>query len=238
MSPTQDSGPRVNLFGRPGIDGQLSCYQVRSRKSWALLAYLVLNDRPPTRSHLAGLLFGDANDPLGALRWGLSEIRRALRGVATIEGDPVVLRRHRDLVFDVDVVGRGRWASAVRLPALGSELLEGMTLVGGPVFDFWLLAEQRRLAAATNEVLGAASRAADARGDYRGAIGYAVRRLSITPLDEDCHADLIRLYRLVGDDAAAQRQYSACRRLLDAELGTAPGPSILAALEEVVERVA
>ena len=78
-----------------------------SRKSWARLAYLVLNERPPTRHRLAALLYQEAEDPLRALRWGLSEVRR-VRGLATIEGDPVVLSRHPDLMIDVEVVAGGR----------------------------------------------------------------------------------------------------------------------------------
>ena len=238
LSPEKRSSLRVHLLGRPSVDGQHGCYRVRSRKSWALLAYLVLSDRPPTRSHLAGLLFGDANDPLGALRWGLSEVRRALRGIVTLDGDPVILRRHPDLVFDVDIVARGPWTSAVHLPAFGAELLEGMTLSGVPVFDSWLLAEQRRLASASTAALQAAIAEEEMRGDYRAAIRYAVQRLSIEPLDEDSHAQLIRLYRLVGDHDAAKRQYSACQRLLHTELGTVPGPSLLIALETSAARVA
>ena len=38
----------------------------------------VLGERPPTRTQLASLLFPEADDPLGALRWCLAEIRRGL----------------------------------------------------------------------------------------------------------------------------------------------------------------
>ena len=58
----------VQLLGRPRVERDgLETYQFRSRKSWALLAYLVLCDRPPTRSQLASLLFADADDPPHAL---------------------------------------------------------------------------------------------------------------------------------------------------------------------------
>ena len=238
MTPPLSCGPRVNLFGRPSIDGQCHGYQMRSRKSWALLAYLVLNERPPTRHRLAALLYQEADDPLRALRWGLSEVRRALRGLATIEGDPVVLCRHPDLVFDVEVVAGGPWSSAVRVPTLGGELLEGMTIRSAAVFDSWLLAEQRRLAAATNDVLREAVRVLVERGDHRAAIGYAVRRVAVTPLDEDCHADLIRLYRAIGDDVAAQRQFATYALMLETELGVRPGPAVLAALQLASEPAA
>jgi DNA-binding SARP family transcriptional activator len=68
----------IELLGRPRItrDSQHE-YRFRSRKSWGLLAYLILSEHPPARSQLAALLFAGADDPVRALRWSLSEIRRA-----------------------------------------------------------------------------------------------------------------------------------------------------------------
>ena len=45
--------------------------------------------RPPGRRQLAELLFGEAADPLGALRWTLAELRRALGAPGLFAGDPV-----------------------------------------------------------------------------------------------------------------------------------------------------
>ena len=43
----------------------------------ALLARVALAERPVGRRELAGQLFGEADDPLGALRWCLADLRRA-----------------------------------------------------------------------------------------------------------------------------------------------------------------
>ncbi len=51
----------------------------------------------------------------------------------------------------------------------------------------------------------------------------------MSPLDENHQALLIRLYRLAGDDEAAERQFAACSALFRSELGTAPGSAVLAA---------
>jgi DNA-binding SARP family transcriptional activator len=227
----------VHLLGRPRIDRPDGTVAMRGRKSWALLAYLLLVDRPPTRSHLAGLLFADADDPLRALRWGLSEVRRALAGGATIEGDPVTLRRDPGLIVDVDIVANGPWAHAVRMPGMGSELLEGLTVRGGASFESWLLAEQTRMAIASQRILHEAAADAARRGDHRRAIGYAARAVIMAPLDESSHAHLIGLYRLAGDDTAAQRQYDACGRMLETELGTLPGPAVTAALRHRLDQL-
>jgi tetratricopeptide (TPR) repeat protein len=54
----------------------------------------------------------------------------------------------------------------------------------------------------------------------------------MSPLDENHQALVIRLYRLLGDDAAARRQYAAWRELAGAELGVAPGIAVDDALRE------
>src|SRR6185295_10697338 len=111
------AGVGVHLLGRPriAVDGT-SGYRFRSRKSWALLAFLLLAERPPTRSRLASLLFAEADDPLSALRWCLAEVRRGLGPVAVLDGDPVRLTLPVGATVDVDVVVHGHWNDALRLP--------------------------------------------------------------------------------------------------------------------------
>jgi DNA-binding SARP family transcriptional activator len=110
----------IHLLGRPHADRSAGqTYKLRSQKSWAILAYLIMCERLPTRSQLASLLFTEADDPLRALRWNLSEIRRCLGGDGSVDGDPLVLQLASDAVVDLEVVTRGSWTDAVppaRLP--------------------------------------------------------------------------------------------------------------------------
>ena len=113
----------IRLLGRPHADrAAVQAYTFRNQKSWAILAYLILTERRPTRSQLASLLFTEASDPLRALRWTLSEIRRCLGGDGSVDGDPVVLQLADDAMVDVQVVTRGSWTDAVGLPGLGTVL--------------------------------------------------------------------------------------------------------------------
>ncbi|GAA4460449.1 AfsR/SARP family transcriptional regulator [Phytohabitans houttuyneae] len=228
----------VHLLGRPRVDrgGGPAAYQFRSRKSWALLAYLLLSERPPTRGQLATLLFAGADDPLRALRWSLTEIRRALGDDGTVDGDPVTLVLNGDVLVDAAVLARGAWGEAVELPGLGAELLDGITIRGAEGFETWLLSERRRLAAATEAVLHEAALGWLSRGDPETARGFAVRAAALNPFDENHQALLIRLYRLVGDDARARAQYASFAELLAAEVGTAPGAAVEAALREEPDR--
>jgi DNA-binding SARP family transcriptional activator len=223
----------IQLLGRPQIvRSSDEVYRFRSRKSWAVLAYLILSERRATRTELASLLFPEADDPVRALRWSLSEIRRGLGADVALVGDPLVLRLPAGAVVDVDVVVRGTWSDAVELTGLGSELLDGMLIRGAAAYETWLLSQQRHVAAASEAILHEAALGSMSRGELDRAIGYAVRATAMTPLDENHQALLIRLYRLAGDDDAAAAQLAACTALFESELGIAPGPAVLSAARE------
>ena len=81
----------IRLLGPPRIESAGTApRQPRGRKAWAVLAYLALQPDGISRARTAALLFPDAEDPLGALRWNLSELRRTL-GADSITGDPLRL---------------------------------------------------------------------------------------------------------------------------------------------------
>jgi len=61
----------------------------------------------------------------------------------------------------------------------------------------------------------------DAR-DYVAGADYAQRVIALDPLDEDAHRDLIFLYYLSGNRAAALAQYELVKQELREELGVAP----------------
>ena len=226
-------GLTVQLLGRPRLVRRSGeAYRFRSRKSWALLAYLILSERAPSRSQLASLLFATADDPVRALRWNLSEIRRGLGQDASLDGDPVSLRRAEDIVVDVEVLTRGTWTEAVGLAGFGEELLEGITIQDAAAFETWLLSERRHTTAASEAILHEAALGAMTRGTLDAAIGYAARAAAMSPLDENHQALLIRLYRLAGDDDAAARQFAACTMTFERELGVRPGPAVEAAMRE------
>lgn len=223
----------VHLLGRPRLERPgCDVYRFRSRKSWALLAYLIDAQRPPTRSQLASLLFSEADDPLRALRWNLSELRRGLGDGGSVDGDPVVLRLGTGTAVDVEVLSHGTWAEAVEIPGLGSALLEDLTLRGAPVFESWLLAARRRVAAATEAILHEAALGSMSHGRLGVALGHAVRASEMSPFDENHHALVVRLHGMLGRHDDAARYFEACRTALADELGVGPGPVLEAAMLE------
>ncbi len=216
------------LLGAPVVVRDGTVYAApKGRKAWALLAYLALSDRPPTRQQLVDLLFPDAQDPAGALRWNLSELRRLLGGPETIgSGNVVQLRLPGGSLIDVQVLMSGTSLEAVELPGLGRELLEGVEIEASPGFSAWLLGERRRLAGLGEAVLREGALRALASGNARTAVDLATRLVAAAPLDEDAHALLIRAFAGTGDAIAVERQLAASIDLFRQELGVEPGPEL------------
>jgi DNA-binding SARP family transcriptional activator len=209
----------IRLLGAPVIlqDG-IAAAPPRGRKAWALLAYLLLCERPATRRELAELLFADAADPLGALRWNLAQLRRALGTAAVLQGDPVQLELPVDVVVDVRDPG-----------SAGGVLLEDMEFAASPAFDSWLLVARRRYAGRTEAVLRETALSELAAGRPDRAVELATRLVALDPFNEGHHELLVRGLACSGDRTGALAQVAACRRLFRGELGCEPSPAVLQA---------
>ncbi len=203
----------------------------RGQKAWGLLAYLVRTRIPPSREGLASLLFPEADDPLGTLRWSLSELRRSLGDDAELGGDPLRLMLGAGTLVDTDVLSKGSWMEAVALPGLGHELLDGLSFRSSPGFELWLESERRHVAGTTSAVLHQAALALLARGDAGEAARIASELVRLNPYEENAHVLLVRCLRAAGDHDAAARRVASCTELFRRELGTEPSPALRAAAE-------
>jgi DNA-binding SARP family transcriptional activator len=222
----------IHLLGRSHLerDGE-PVAGPRGHKTWGLLAYLTLSRvNKPSREHLAELLFTEADDPLGSLRWNLAELRRAL-GPATLPHGSTELALLPGTFVDIDALIRGTPQEAVAIPGLGSELLEGMDFGNSPAFESWLLSERRRLLGAAEAALHEASLDCLAAGEPVAAVELARRLVELNPYDENFQELLVRSYSEAGDRQAANRQVSACVELFRAQLGRDPGAALFRAAE-------
>ncbi|MDQ4037323.1 MAG: SARP family transcriptional regulator [Actinomycetota bacterium] len=209
----------IRLMGRPALERDgLPVSSPRGQKAWALLGYLLLADRPPSRQHLAELLFGDADDPLGALRWSLAELRRTLGSSGVLGGDPLAVNLGAGILVDVQLLDPDRPDSSVILDIHG-ELLEGVQLTSSPEFDSWLTVERHRTSATVEARLRQAAVALLVIGRPREAVEYASRAVARNPLEEGNHELLIRSLAMSGDPTAARRQVAVCQDMLRHELG-------------------
>ena len=221
----------IHLLGPPLLIRDDAVYATpRGRKVWALLAYLALSHGSPSRQQLIDLLFSDAEDPAGTLRWNLSELRRLLGAPDTVgSGSVVQLRLPAGTVIDVLVLMGGTSGEAVDLPGLGRELLEGMDIDASPGFTAWLLGERRHLQGLSEAVLREGALRALAAGSGHAAVELATRLVAADPLNEDAHVLLVRAFAATGDAVAVERQLSASVDLFRRELGVEPGPELIEA---------
>lgn len=223
-------GLAIHLLGAPRVelDGQ-ALPAPRGHKVWGLLAYLIRSGAGASRKQLADLLFQDAEDPLAALRWNLSELRRLL-GSAGLRGEVPALSLEPTAYIDVKVVSLGTWAEALCVHGLDRELLEGMSFSSSPSFEVWLATERRHLQATAEAVLREAALARLAAGAVTEAADLAGRLVRQNPLDENYQALLVRSLAAAGDGVGAARQAAACRELFRRELGVQPGATLEAAM--------
>jgi DNA-binding SARP family transcriptional activator len=221
----------IHLLGKPRIelDG-VPADSPKGRKSWALLAYMLCSRAPVSRERIGGLLFSDADDPLGSLRWNLAELRRLLANPQILRGDPLQLSLPPGSFVDIRALESGTWMEASEVHDLGRDLLEGLDFPTAPAFEAWLLNERRRVAASAHAVLREAALAQLAVGKAEAAIDFAARLVTLDPLAEEHQALLIRSYAVAGDTVAASRQLGACVELFRRELGVDPGPGVLLAV--------
>jgi tetratricopeptide (TPR) repeat protein len=198
---------RVRLLGRPLIEdaGQSpvqppvqAAVQPRGHKSWAVLARLAMAERPLTRRELAEELFAEADDPLGALRWSLADVRRSLGRPDTLRGDPLRLSRE-DLWVDVWELEDGCLVAA----DVGGLLLEGIDLAGSPGFDTWLMLARSRVAARSLEELRCQALDAMTAGAHDEAVAVAGRAAALDPLDEPAQELFVRALVAAGRRAQA-----------------------------------
>lgn len=216
---------QIRLLGVPEIiasDGRLC--PVRGLQTWAVLARILLSDRPLSRRQLAAELFAETVDPLGALRWCLAALRRAL-GPEALTGDPILPNLPLGCRIDAMSVDDDSFD-----PVTSGELLQDHAPeVCGAEFETWLLVERTRLAARLDARLRRDTLDALAREDATGALrlaGYAVSR---QPFDEGVHILLIRAFVLSGNPEAARRHVEKMEVEFLRELGEPPSPALRSA---------
>jgi pimeloyl-ACP methyl ester carboxylesterase/DNA-binding SARP family transcriptional activator len=197
----------------------------QSKKTRALLAYLILKGTPQRRDALCELLWEIPDDPRGALRWSLSKLRPLVNG-----DDIERLTADRERVaFDrqgaqVDLL-HAEEACAAGLAKLSDDdleavcnmcrgsLLEGLDLPSQPAFETWRLGQREKARRIHIHVIDELI----ARSDKRSAEHTRLlrRRIEIDPDNQAAHLQLIaHLASTSPADAKTQAELSS-RMLAD-----------------------
>jgi predicted ATPase/DNA-binding SARP family transcriptional activator len=232
---------KLFLFGAPRVERNGVAADVDTPKAIALLAYLTLTGQPQRRDTLAALLWPehDQTNARGALRRTLSTLNKALGGGGlAADRETVWLDSSVPLWSDIAQFQQLLAAArASRTPEQCGSIIEplaaavalyhddfmaGFSLRDSAAFDDWqgFHAESLR-----HDLATALERLVECHtllGAFAPAIGYARRWLTLDPLHEPAHRELMRLFVWSGQRSAAIHQYRECVRVLDQELGVPP----------------
>ncbi|HEY8507210.1 MAG TPA: AAA family ATPase, partial [Steroidobacteraceae bacterium] len=196
-----------------------------SKKTRALLAYLVLTRRPQRREHLCELFWEIPDDPRGSLRWSLSKLRRLVDepGRERIRADRLTVAFDASDV-EVDVLALEDIASGdlerhslAHLESAvtrycGSNPLEGLELPAFGDFDAWCTATRESVTRAQLALLRAVIRRMG--DDAERALPHAHTLVRISPYDEAARAMLICMLLRLGRHDQARQQYQIGERML------------------------
>ena len=207
-----------------------------SRKTRALLAYLVARPGPHSRARLCELLWEGPDDPRAALRWSLTKIRPLLDG----NGRTWLVTDHETASFDpshadVDLIAlRAEVGSAPAKAAIAvlkraadrfrGEFLDGLDLPDCYRYHEWWTAERESIRALRVAILTTLTDRFQQEPD--AALAYARARLLVDPFSEAAHISVIQLLGAAGRTREALQQYESCRRMLDGQLGARPSAAL------------
>ena len=212
---------RIRLLGTPSLERDGAPVRLDGRKTWALLAYVLLEPRPPTRRELVDRLWSSAEDPQGALRWALSQVRRALAPDVRIVEDAGRLSLAGEVRVDALMVLGGAWDDETAEEAARGELLED-TDPGSQEFDRWLSIQRARVATARIDTIRARAAVLAHTAPLR-ALELAERGLAAAPYDDALHQLVVECHLARGDEARARAYAAATADLYQRELGM-PAP--------------
>lgn len=247
---TTTAATRIQLCGRLKVDvaGRHVTPLLRGRRGRVLLAYLILKrGRPVTRAELIEAMWPHETpiDPAAALRTQLSHLRRALGADALAGRDTIELHLPEGTWVDVEAAER---AIRVADSALGAQDWRdawihahiSLNIAGRPFlsgFDApWvdqLRDEMTELEMRSREVI---ARAGIGLGGSELAVAERSARALIrtAPFRETGYLLLMKALVASGNTAEAMRTYDGLRKLLNAELGTAPGAEVQAFHRELL----
>ena len=230
----------LHLLGPPQLTIDKTSISFNRRKSLALMAYLAVELGQHRRESLSSLLWPDTSqsNAFKNLRQVLWEVQQSLGdGWLVAERETICLDDSADVWLDVGEFGsliiqsESQEDISLRLPLLADaaglyrhHFLAGFSLKDAQPFNDWAFAESEGL---RNKLAGVLRRLSEdhiALGQARQAIPHARRLVSLDPLDESSHRQLMEVYLQAGEHSAALKQYQTCEQILRRELNLDPQP--------------
>lgn len=244
----------VRLFGKfsASRDG-LELKTLQISKVQELFSYLLLHwNRPIHREALSALLWGDSHTAQAKkyLRDALWKLQQALDSrphridapELLVDADWIRINPEADLNLDVarfeqahelarEIRGRALDPERAHKLQMAVELYQGDLLEGW--YQDWCLYERERL---QNMFLGMLDKLmgyCEAQHQYEAGLAYGEHILRYDHARERTYQRLMRLYYLMGDRAAALRQYERCTTALHQDLGVKPAQQTARLYEQI-----
>ena len=246
--------PRLALhfLGSPQLYLNEEPVSAERRKAVALLVYLAVEGGRPTRDSLSALLWPDYDQSKAFtnLRHTLWEIQQSVgEGWIIADRETIRLNEEADVYLDVRdfesllAQSRAQRDPSLRIPLLSDTIklyrnhfLTGFSLKDAPYFNEWAFARSEELRHQLSRALITISEDHCALGQADQAIPYARRLITLDPLNEASHRQLMHIYIQAGQHSAALKQYQACEQLLRKELGVDPQPETQALYKKIRKR--
>ncbi|MCB9418990.1 MAG: tetratricopeptide repeat protein [Ardenticatenaceae bacterium] len=242
----------ITLLGSLTVTrGDVPVTGLGTRKAEALLAYLVVNQRPFSRELLADLLWDDRpqDQALANLRSILSGLRRELGDHLIITRQTVGFNSGSDYWLDVAAfeqllkledsrLGDADYQTSINnlqtaVAYYQDDFLAGFHVREAYRFEEWAVLERERLRRLAVRALRQLVDDSLSNGRYAQGIQYADQLIRLDNLSEHAHRQKMMLLARSGQRNAALQQYDACRRLLDEELGVEPAAATTALFERL-----
>ena len=219
-----------------------------TRKTTALLAYLVAEGGLHSRDKLTALLWPDseARQAQQGFRTTLVRLRERLQLALGDDRVPLLVERERvgfdfslPYTLDLQIVSQALIvsASAAALVAAAQVIhgpfMEGFSLPDAPEFEGWIIGQSALWQPRANQIFDRLSQQQLASEHIDSALETVIRWLGQDSLNEEAHRRLMRLHFLNGDRAAALQAYEACRRLLAEEMHLPPEPATEAVVTHI-----
>ena len=252
----------LHLLGSPEVYLGDSLLIFPTRKTLALLIYLVLEGGEQPRERLATLLWPEA-DPkrsLASLRNTLGHLKSALRRAGdeaetaylSLTHTALALNPDADIHLDLQTVERAYTLAradrssraapegSASLPVLQAaaacqrgDFLAGFSLGDAPGFDDWVGIQREVWRRRLGLILDRLSEIQFAQGELAGTAETASLWIALDALNEVAYRRKMRAHFAAGERGQALQTYDACRAILAAELSVTPEPDTEALAESI-----
>ena len=229
----------ITLFGTPQFRlDDLAVEGFPTRKSQALLIYLICNRRPFARDQLMAMFWPDKPDvdARNNLRRVLSALRRQFGGYLASDRQTVAFLHDASVWVDVNEFEAAQRlfqeSASIAAPDVErlersfhlytDEFLAGFHLPEAPAFEDWMLIQREHLRERALRWLSLLTAHFIETRQLRRGLATSRQLLTLEPWHEAGYQQRMILLAWNGERSAALQQYELCRRMLADEFGLEP----------------